>query len=38
MVSTNISGEKLKKLGYELRDFETAIRDWFIDCKSKGLD
>lgn len=39
MVSTNISGEKLKKCGYKFHySFEESIKDWFKDCGRKGLD
>jgi len=38
MISTNISGKKLKKSPYAVRFFlEEAIRDWYNDCEKKGL-
>jgi nucleoside-diphosphate-sugar epimerase len=38
MISTNISGEKLSKTRYALCfSMEDAIKDWFEDCKKKGL-
>ena len=37
MYSTNVSGEKLAKLGYKLGDFDNSIKDWFNDSGKKGL-
>ena len=39
MISTNISGEKLKKCGYQFHySFEESIRDWYKDCNEEGLN
>ena len=39
MVSTNISGEKLKNSGFAFRwTLEGSIRDWYRDCQEKGLN
>ena len=38
MISTNISGEKLKNCGYKFHyTFEESIRDWYEDCNKEGL-
>ena len=38
MISTNISGEKLKNCGYQFHyTFEESIRDWYKDCNEEGL-
>ena len=37
MYSTNVSGKKIQKLGFDLTDFELSIKDWFKDSESKGL-
>lgn len=38
MVSTNISGVKMNTCGYKMHyTLEESIRDWYIDCKKKGL-
>lgn len=38
MISTNISGKKLKDSGYEFHwNLEESFRDWFSDCESKCL-
>ena len=38
MISTNISGEKLKNCGYKFHySFEESIRDWYKDCDESGL-
>ena len=37
MLSTNVSGQKLQKLGFNLMDFELSIKDWYKDSESKGL-
>ena len=38
MISTNISGEKLKNCGYQFHyTFEESIRDWYKDCDEEGL-
>ena len=39
MISTNISGEKLKKSGYRFHySFEDTFRDWYDDCSQEGLN
>ena len=39
MVSTNISGEKLRQSGYQFHfTFEESIRDWYKDCNEEGLN
>lgn len=39
MISTNISGEKLKKSGYQFHySFEDTFRDWYDDCSQEGLN
>jgi nucleoside-diphosphate-sugar epimerase len=39
MISTNISGKKLKEDGYTLKySLNDAIADWWKDCGEKGLD
>lgn len=36
MISTNISGEKLKQSGFQLRyNLKEGIRDWYKDCEGK---
>ena len=38
MVSTNISGKKMAATGYRFYyPFEETFRDWFKDCRRKGL-
>jgi len=38
MVSTNISGKKMAATGYRFHyPFEETFRDWFKDCRRKGL-
>ena len=38
MISTNISGKKLKDYGYTLcYSLKEAIENWYIDCDRKGL-
>ena len=38
MVSTNISGEKLKNSGYKFHyTLEQSYKDWFEDCNGKFL-
>ena len=38
MVSTNISGKKLAKMNYKFHyTLEESFRDWFKDCRLKGL-
>ena len=38
MVSTNISGKKLAKMNYKFHyTLEESFRDWFEDCRLKGL-
>lgn len=38
MVSTNISGKKMKESGYPFHySFEDTFRDWFEDCNKEGL-
>lgn len=38
MVSTNISGKKMAATGYKWKyPLEESFRDWYKDCKSKGL-
>ena len=37
MFSTNVSGNKLSDLGYQLIGFENSIKDWFDDSDSNGL-
>ncbi len=39
MVSTNICGKKLAASGFKFKySFGQALRDWFEDCKKKGLE
>lgn len=38
MISTNINGTKLSKCGYQFHyTLEESFKDWFKDCKKKGL-
>lgn len=38
MISTNISGKKLKESDYKFHyTLEESFKDWFIDCDKKGL-
>ena len=38
MISTNISGKKLKESGYMFRySFEETFVDWYKDCDNTGL-
>ena len=38
MISTNISGKKLKDTGYKFHyTLEESFRDWYKDCEEKGL-
>ena len=37
MLSTNVSGQKIQKLGFNLMDFGLSIKDWYKDSESKGL-
>jgi hypothetical protein len=38
MISTNISGKKLKGMNYDFHyTLEESFRDWFNDCNQEGL-
>lgn len=38
MISTNVSGQKLREMGYKFRySLNESFEDWFLDCNREGL-